>query len=200
MSIAFSRKVVFGLAVMLALPSLGTQPASAQSKIKDSVSRHSGGGFWENSRASRGIQHARNYSRSIQQYTTQVPKIDPVITKSESEMLGHQIQGIQREMVTIRDANVSNPQVVEQVKGIETKLAQAAATQTMLHAECCKDSPNGKSCGEMCGKITSTLDQVAKDHAKLMKTMGHEDAAMIHHDAEGHHDQAKTEGAVKAKE
>ena len=139
MLVKIGKKVVLGLAMVLALNSLGTQPAAAQSKIRDSVSRHSGGGFWENSRASRGIQHARDYSRSIQQYSTQVPKLNPVVTKSESEMLGHQIQGIQREMVVIREENLSNPQVVQQVTGIETKLAQAVSTQKMLHEECCKE-------------------------------------------------------------
>lgn len=180
MLVKIGKKIVLGLAAVLALSFLGTQPAAAQQKVKDSVSRHTGGGFWENNRASRGIQHARDYSRSIQQYSTQAPKLNPVVTKSESVMLGHQIQGIQREMVIIREENLSNPQVVEPVKVIDTKLAQAATTQTMLHEECCKDSPNGKVCAEMAGKVTSTLDQVAKDHAKLLATMGHEDAAVNH--------------------
>lgn len=175
--------------MLFALISVGAQYSSAQG-IRSKVERNNGGSFWENSRASRGIQHARDYSRSIQRYTTEVPTINPAITKSESEMLGQQIQGIQREMVVIREANASNPQVVEQVKGIETKLVQTATTQKMLHAECCKDTPNGKACGDMAGKVTSTLDQIAKDHAALMKAMGHEHGAMVHQDAAGDHNHA----------
>lgn len=193
MSTKHVGNLVLGLAIMFALTSLAPQTASAQGKkIRSTADRrqHPEGGFWENSRASRNIQHARDYSRSIQRYATQVPTINPVVTEAESQMLGHQIQGIQREMVVIREANASKPQVVEQVKGIETKLAQAANTQTMLHAECCKDSPDGKVCGDMSGKITATLDQIAKDHAKLLKTMGQEgaahDAKVMNHDTKGH--------------
>ncbi len=101
-------------------------------------------------------------------------------------------------MVVIREQNASNPQVVEQVKGIETKLVQAASTQKMLHGACCKDSPNGKVCGEMCGKITSTLDQIEKDHAVLLKTMGHEHAAMVHQNASVDHDHAKSDTVAPA--
>ncbi len=197
MSTKHVGNLVLGLAVMFALTSLAPQTASAQSKIRSTADRREGGGFWENSRASRNIQHARDYSQSIQQYTTQVPTINPVVTQAESQMLGQQIQGIQREMVVIREQNVSDPQVVEQVKGIETKLSQAVTTQKMLHEECCKNSPDGKVCGDMAAKITSTLDQVSKDHAKLLKTMGHEDAAHDH--AAMTHGHAPSDGQTPAK-
>lgn len=174
-------KMALSLAVVAAFMSLAGQPVSAQSRVNtDKVSRNNGAGFWENSRASRNIQHARDYSRSIQQYSTQVLTLNPVVTQAESQMLGQQIQGIQREMSVVREQNASNPKVVEQVKGIETKLQQATSTQKMLHEECCKDSPDGKVCGDMAAKIASTLDQVAKDHAKLLQVMGQQDAAYNH--------------------
>lgn len=197
MSTKHVGKLVLGLAVMFAASSLVPQPALAQSKIRSPAERRQnpGGGFWANQRASRNIQHARNYSQSIQRYATQAPVIRPQVTQAESQLLGNQIQSIQREMVVIRDQNVSTPKVVEQVKAIETKLSKAADTQEMLHAECCKDSPDGKVCGDMAAKITATLDQVAKDHAKLMKAMGHEDAA---HDTM-RHDHSTTEGETPAK-
>jgi len=100
-------------------------------------------------------------------------------------------------MGIIREANASNPQVLEQVKGIDTKLAQVSNTQKMLHEECCKDAPDGKACGDMAGKLTHTLDQVSKDHAKLLKTMGHEDAA--HDQSAMTHEHAATEGKTPAK-
>ncbi len=177
-----------GLAVLASVALTVPQFAFAQSRVNDKVSRNNGASFFANGRASRNIQHSRNYSQSIQQYATHAPTLNPVVTKSESEMLGRQIQGIQREMIVIREENLSNPKVVEQVKGIETKLVQAVSTQQMLHEECCKDSPNGKVCADMAGKLTSTLDQVAKDHAKLMKEMGHEDAAHDHAAMKHEHD------------
>lgn len=180
MIVKLSKNLALGLAVTLTATTLGASVASAQSKIRSVEERRQGKGFWENSRASRNIQHARDYSRGIQRYTTQVPRINPVITKSESEMLGHHVQGIQREMAAVRESNVSNPQVAQQVKSIETKVTQVASTQKMLHEECCKDSPDGKVCADMAAKITSTLDQIAKDHAKLLKAMDQEDAAVDH--------------------
>ncbi|MGV3484858.1 MAG: hypothetical protein ACO1RT_10615 [Planctomycetaceae bacterium] len=180
MLVMLSKNLVLGLAVALTATTLGASVASAQSKIRSVEERRQGKGFWENNRASRNIQHARDYSRGIQRYTTQAPRIDPVITKAESEMLSHHVQGLQREMAAVRESNVSNPQVAQQVKSIETKVAQVASTQKMLHEECCKDSPDGKVCADMAAKITSTLDQIAKDHAKLLKTMGQEDAAVDH--------------------
>lgn len=166
------KKFVLGLAAIVALTSLNTQVVSAQSKINDSVSRHNGAPFFANQRTSRNIQHARDYSRSIGSYATQAPKINPVITQSESQMLGMQIQGIQRDMEIVRESHVDNPQVVAQVKVIDEKLVKATETQKMLHAECCKDTPDGKVCGDMATKLTSTLDAIAKDHAKLMKLTG----------------------------
>ncbi len=168
-------KIVVALAALLTLNSLAALPASAQGNQTRSTAerrQHPGGGFWANQRTSRNIQHARDYSRSIGRYTTQAPSINPVITQSESQMLGLQLQGIQRDMGIVRETHIGNPQVVEQVKVIDDKLAKASETQSMLHAECCKETPDGKVCGDMATKLTAALDEIAKDHAKLMKMTG----------------------------
>ena len=180
MLVRFGKQFVLGLAIAITVSSLGASIASAQSKIRRLEERREGKSFWENSRASRSIQHGRDYSHAIQRYTTQAPMIDPAVTKAESEMLGHHVQGVQREMGAVRESSSSNPQVVEQVKSIETKLTQVASTHQKLHEECCKDSPDGKLCAEMAAKISSSLDQIAKDHAKLLATMGQQDAAVSH--------------------
>jgi hypothetical protein len=167
--------ITLALAAMFAFGSFAAQPASAQGKkIRSTADRrqHPGGGFWANERTSRNIQHAQDYSRSIGRYTTQATTINPAITQSESQMLGMQIQGIQRDMGIVRESHVDNSQVVAQVKVIDDKLAKASETQKMLHTECCKDTPDGKVCGEMATKLTTTLDEIAKDHAKLMKMTG----------------------------
>lgn len=174
-------KIAVALAALFTVSSFAAPPASAQgNKIRSTVERrqHPGGGFWANQRTSRNIQHARDYSRSIGRYTTQAPSINPAITQSESQMLGMQLQGIQRDMNIVRETHVDNPQVVNQVKVIDDKLAKASETQKMLHAECCKDAPDGKVCGDMATKLTTALDEIAKDHAKLLKMTGddkHED-------------------------
>ncbi len=160
------------LAFVFTLGALVATPALAQSRINDKVARSNGAGFWANQRTSRNIQHAQDYSRSIGSYTTQAPAINPVVTQSESQMLGMQLRGIQRDMGIVREVHSANPQVVAQVKVIGDKLAKASESQKMLHEECCKDAPDGKICGDMAAKLTATLDEIAKDHAKLMKMTG----------------------------
>ena len=165
------RIIAMALAATFAFGSLAAPPASAQ-RINSKVDRNNSKGFWANQRTSRNIQHARDYSRSLGRYTTQAPVINPAITHAESQMLGLQIQGIQRDMGIVRDAYVDQPRVVEQVKVIDDKLAKASETQKMLHAECCKETPDGKVCGDMATKLTAALDEIRKDHAKLMKLTG----------------------------
>lgn len=164
--------IAMALVTMLALGTLATQPASAQQRINSKSDRNNGKGFWANQRTSRNLQHARDYSRSIGRYTTQAPTINPAITHAESQMLGMQIQGIQRDIGIVRESYTDNPQVVQQIQVIDDKLAAASETQKLLHAECCKDAPDGKVCGDMATNLTTALDGIAKDHAKLMKMTG----------------------------
>ncbi len=170
---------------LLGLFALGSTMSFAQTGINDKVSRNNGASFFANGRISRNIQHARSYSQGIQRYTTQAQVIQPQVTKAESEMLGLQLQGIKRDLTIVREENASKPKVVEQVKKLETELEQASSVQKNLHAECCKDSPDGKACAEMCDKLHASLDNFKKEHDKLLKELGHEEAA---HDTHNHAD------------
>lgn len=177
-------KIAVALAALFTVSSFAARPASAQgNEIRSTAERrqHPGSGFWANQRTSRNIEHARDYSRSIGRYATQAPSINPVITQSESQMLGLQLQGIKRDMGIVREGYIGNPKVVDQVKVIDDKLAKASETQKMLHTECCKDTPDGKVCGDMATKLTTALDEIAKDHAKLMRMTG--DDKQKDHDA-----------------
>ncbi len=170
-----SFAIVAGLAIV--------HPAASQAQINDSISRHNGASFWANQRTSRNIQHSRDYSRGIQRYTRQAQVIQPTVTQAESQMLGQQLQAIQRDMVIVRKENASNPKVVEQVKKIETQLGQATTLQKSLHEECCK--------------IHASLDEMKKEHDKLLKELGHEEAAHDHHENHDHHDHEATGKTVK---
>ncbi len=180
MSIESIGRVAASLALVAGFALAFPQAAVAQSRINDKVSRNNGAGFWANQRTSRNIQHARDYSAGIQRYATQAPVIQPQVTQAESQMLGQQLQAIQRDLVIVRDEHKSNPKVVEQVKKIETQLVQATTVQKSLHEECCKTSPDGKMCAEMCSKVHASLDEMKKEHDKLLKELGHEEAAFGH--------------------
>jgi hypothetical protein len=195
MSIECIGKFLMSLAIVAGLAIV--HPAASQAQINDSISRHNGASFWANQRTSRNIQHSRDYSRGIQRYTRQAQVIQPTVTQAESQMLGQQLQAIQRDMVIVRKENASNPKVVEQVKKIETQLGQATTVQKFLHEECCKSSPDGKMCAEMCIKIHASLDEMKKEHDKLLKELGHEEAAHDHHENHDHHDHEATGKTVK---
>ena len=184
--------MVLGLAGLFAFSTV--QATFAQSRINDKVSRNNGASFFANERTSRNLQHARSYTRGIQRYSTQAPVIQPQISQAESQMLGQQLQSIQRDLVIVREEHASNPKVVEQIKKMETQLGQATTVQKSLHEECCKASPDGKSCAAMCEKIHASLDSLKMQHDKLLKELGHEDAAHEHQASDHeHHDHGGTE-------
>jgi hypothetical protein len=187
--------VIAGLVAMVAISSM--QTAHAQSRINDKVSRNNGASFFANERTSRNIQHARDYSRGIHRYTTQAQFIQPTVSQGESQMLGQQLQCIQRDMVIVRQEHASNPKVVEQVKKIETQLGLATAVQKSLHEECCKSSPDGKTCAEMCSKINASLDEMKNEHDKLLRELGHQEAAHDHHANHAHQVHETTGKATK---
>jgi len=187
------RNFVIGLAVVCWMVSY---LPSSNAQVGDKVSRNNGAPFFANQRASRNIQHARDYSRGIENYATQAQVIQPTVIQAESQMLGQQLQAIQRDMVIVRQENTSNPKVVEQVKKIETQLGQSTLVQKSLHEECCKSSPDGKLCAEMCGKLNASLDEIKKEHETLLKVLGHEQAAHDHQANHDHHD-ATSSGAKK---
>jgi hypothetical protein len=195
MSIESIGKFVMALAVIAGL-SVG-YPQTSNAQVNDKVSRNNGAPFFANQRTSRNIQHARDYSRGIQRYATQAQVIQPTVIQAESQMLGQQLQAIQRDMVIVRQENASNPKAVEQIKKIETQLVQATTVQKSLHEECCKSSPDGKTCAEMCSKMHSSLDEIKKEHDKLLKELGHEEAAHDHHTSHQHQEHQATDKKVK---
>jgi hypothetical protein len=188
-----TSSVIAALVAFFAITS--TQPALAQSRINDKVSRNNGASFFANERASRNIQHARDYSRGIQRYTTQAPMIQHQVTQAESQILGQQLQGIQRDMVIVREEHASNPKVVEQVKKIETKLTECATMHKSLHEECCKETPDGNVCSTMATKLNASLEQIKKEHDMLLKELGQEEAAHGHHSADHDHGSAASKTA-----
>lgn len=171
--------VSLGLLSLFALSSAHT--LEAQSRIRDKVSRNNGADFFANQRTSRSIDHARDYSRSIQRYATQAPAMQTQIAQAESQMLGQQLQGIQRDLAIVRQENASDSKVIEQVKKMETQLDKATLVQKSLHEECCKASPDAKVCAEKCKAIMASLDALKKDHDALLKQLGQEEASHAPH-------------------
>ena len=151
--------------------------AEAQDRPRSAVDRRQQPqeGFWANQRAARNLRHSRDYSIDMQRYTSRAARIDPAIARAESEMLGRQMQAVQRDLAIVKKEVAGQPEVVGNITNMESKLAAVSGTQKMLHAACSQASIDGQSCAEMCSKIAAALEEIVNDHAKLMKQLGHEE-------------------------
>lgn len=127
--------------------------------------------LWSNQRASRSVQHARNYSRDIYRYSRDAKKIEPAVAKSQSEELGRNITKAQQELATAAKEVSSDPDAVAALKSINEHLAVAAKQHKMLHEECCKNSVDGSVCMNCCNTIILELDQAQAEHDALIRSM-----------------------------
>ncbi len=78
MSIESVGRFVLSVAIVAGTILATPQASHSQSRINDKVARNNGAPFFANQRTSRNIQHARDYSRGIQRYTTQAQVIQPM--------------------------------------------------------------------------------------------------------------------------
>lgn len=190
MSFNASRKLVLGVVALFIMGSILADVPSVQAAQKRSIAerrQHPGKGYWANQRATRSINHARDYSRSFGDYSRRSHTVDPQTAKSESGRLSNLVESTQHEMKTVRKEHSDDPKVLKKLDQIDTKLDTAAEYAKMLHAECCKESVDGAVCDTMTSKISSTLDEIVKDHDELLKMTGHEHHAEDHEHGHKHH-------------
>lgn len=149
-----------------------TQDAVAQQRIRSTAERrqHPGKGFWENQRASRSIQHARDYSRDLYRYSREAQVVSPEVAKAESVELGRNIERAQKELTTVGKQHANDKQVQTALESINKHIAKAAEVHKTLHEECCKDAPDGGVTMHCCSEITKELEKAAAEHAALLRT------------------------------
>jgi hypothetical protein len=124
-----------------------------------------------NHRGSRSLRHALDYSRDIYQSSQSGMTMQPSVAKSDSEELGRNIARAQQELAVVRQEVGSDPATAETLKTIDQHLAVADKEQTMLYAECCKDSVDGLACMKHCNQIIMELDKAQAEHDALMRAM-----------------------------
>lgn len=169
-----NSKVLVSLCVVVALLVSMAVPSSvfAQRDRIEQRTRPSGQiGSWANQRASRSVQHARNYSRDIYRYSRDAQRMEPAVAKSQSEELGRNITNAQQELATVSKEVSSDPDAVAALKSINEHLAAAAKQHKMLHEECCKDSVDGSMCMNCCNKIILELDKAQAEHDALIRSL-----------------------------
>ncbi|MCA9125056.1 MAG: hypothetical protein H6822_02595 [Planctomycetaceae bacterium] len=156
------------------IAALSLNSANAQQRPRDSGAKargEFGTGFWTNQRASRSIQHARDYSRDLYRYSRDATAVSPEVAKSESENLGKNIESAKKELATVAKQYDGDKEVQAALETISKHLAKAAEVHDQLHQECCKDAPDGGVTMECCSDITKELDKAAAEHAALMRTL-----------------------------
>lgn len=126
---------------------------------------------YSNQRASRSINHARDYSRDIYQYSRTPRTIQPSVAKSEAEELGRNITSAQKDLVVVREEVVSDPAAAAPLNSIDQHLAAAEKQHAMLFEECCKESVDGLTCMKHCNQILLELDKAHAEHDALMRSM-----------------------------
>lgn len=122
-------------------------------------------------RASRNMNHARDYSRDLYYYTRDAQTIDPELVKSESKELGRNIDGTKKELDIIRKEYATDKEVLASLKVIEDHLMNAAAQHKTLHAQCQMDNFDGTTGMKCCSEITTELEKAIAEQAALMRKL-----------------------------
>lgn len=161
--------ICFALVAMLivadASTAWGQRPRSAIERRL-----HPGRGFWANQRAYRNMRHARDYSQSIYTYSRDAATIEPEVAKSESERLGQDIAGAEKELAIARKEAGQDKETLAALGVVEKHLAKAAEMHKALHEECCKDDVDGGVCAKHCSEITKELEKALAEQAALIRS------------------------------
>ncbi|QEG35790.1 hypothetical protein [Bythopirellula goksoeyrii] len=165
------RRIVVSLFTLVAVLAASSSVFAQRDRIEQRTRPTGQIGSWSNQRASRSVQHARNYSRDIYRYSRDAKSMEPAVAKSQSEELGRNITKAQQELVTVQKEVGSDPAAVSALKSINEHLAAAVKHHKMLHEECCKDSVDGSICMNCCNTIILELDKAQAEHDALMRSM-----------------------------
>ena len=130
-----------------------------------------GAGYWENQRAARSMQHARDYSHGLYDYTIRAEQIAPAIAKSEAEGVTRNLQASQQELAAVRKTAPNDPSVGASLDKIEQHLKKVAELQQKLHEECNRQDIDRTATADCCGELTRELDQAIAEHASLMRQL-----------------------------
>ena len=173
---SYERKRLMTLGAVVLTAMLVSAPTGAFAQRNKSAGGVTGGArTWPVSgaqqRASRSVQHARDYSRDIYQYSRVPTMIQPSVAKTESEELGRNIAKAQQEFAVVRQEVGSDPATAATLKTIDQHLAAAEKQHAMLHAECCKESVDGTACMKHCNQILLDLDKAQAEHDAMMRSM-----------------------------
>lgn len=160
--------LLLGLAATMVLADVPAVSAQQRRPIAERRQRP-GQGFWANQRASRNLQHARDYSQSLYRYSRGVETMEPEVAKSESEELGRKLVATKKEIDAVSKKIGDDKDAQASLKMIGDHLNKAMAKHKELHTECCKEEVDGTVCAMCTSEITKELEKAAAEHAALQR-------------------------------
>jgi hypothetical protein len=169
-----TRHWMLGSFVALTMVVVAAQPLVAiAQRAANPVERRlrPGTGYWDNQRAARSMQHARDYSHGLYDYMLRSEQVVPPIAKSEAEGVTRNLQASQRELATVRKTAPDNQSVRISLDRIEQHLTKAAELQQTLREECNRQEIDRTATADCCGELARELDQAIAEHASLMRQL-----------------------------
>jgi hypothetical protein len=130
-----------------------------------------GAGYWENQRAARSMQHARDYSHGLYDYTVRSEQIAPPIAKAEAEGVARNLQASQRELTAVRQSAPDEQAIRTSLDKIDQHLKKATELHQKLHEECNRQDIDRAATAVCCDELSAELDQAIAEHASLMRRL-----------------------------
>lgn len=132
---------------------------------------HPGQGYWGNQRAARSIQHARDYTSGLHDYTIRAERIAPAIAQSEAEGVTHNLQATQQNLAVVRETAPDDQAVRDSIGKVEQHLKKAAELHQTLHEQCHRQEIDREATAECCNDLIKELDLAIAEHGALMRQL-----------------------------
>jgi|GEM_PF-1400408 len=132
---------------------------------------HPGQGYWGNQRAARSMQHARDYTIGLHDYTIRAERIAPTIAQSEAEGVTRNLQATHQNLAVVREAAPDGQAVRASIGKIEQHLKKAAELHQALHEECHRQEIDREATAECCNDLIKELDLAIAEHGALMRQL-----------------------------
>ncbi|MBX3422310.1 MAG: hypothetical protein KF752_12225 [Pirellulaceae bacterium] len=137
-----------------------------------------GRGYTAGLSSGRQINHARQSSRALYSYTApaaitagvaaNASVVHAEVIRPDVEVIGHNIAAAQAG-IKVMKKEFPEEDIQKRISAIEKHLSEAATLQKAAHAECMRESPDGKMVMSCCNDLTKELEKARAEHAALMR-------------------------------
>ncbi len=119
----------------------------------------------------RSIQHARDYTSGLHDYTIRAERIAPAIAQSEAEGVTRNLQATQQNLAVVRETAPDDQAVRDSIGKVEQHLKKAAELHQTLHEQCHRQEIDREATAECCNDLIKELDLAIAEHGALMRSL-----------------------------